>query len=461
MTRFILSLVCVFALSLSNSITVSAQTDILVDKVVAVIGDRPILMSNIEEQYNYLKTQQPNLPDEARCMILDQLIGQELLLVQAQLGSVEVSDIEVEGQLEARIQQIMAYMGGDTDQFEAYYGMGVKDVKDNMREELRDQITLDRMRNTVLADVRITPSEVKEFYASVPQDSLPYLSSEVEVAEIEIRPQVSTRAKQAAIDELKSIKEQIIAGDATFADMAEMYSDDPGSARQGGNLGWVSRGSFVPEFEAAAFNLRPNEYSQIIESDFGMHLIQLLERRGNNINARHILVKPELTDDDRIAALNLADSIYTLINADSLEFQRAVAIYSDENAQTKNYGGRLINPNNGTTYFETADLDVNVYFAVDTLDVGELTIPVEHQDEQGNESFKLYKMLTRTEPHQMNLEQDYDRIRKVALENKKAFYIEKWARDRLGDTYIDISEDYTDCGVNEKWIEPSRSTLKY
>ncbi len=453
---------CFYVLAFLLSSTVAtAQTDILVDKVVAVIGDRPILMSNIEEQFNYMRTQQPGIPDEARCMVLDQLIGQELLLVQAQLDSVEVSDIEVEGQLEARVQQIMAYMGGDVAQFEAYYGMSVNEVKDNMREELRDQITLERMRSTVLADVRITPSEVKEFYNSVPKDSLPYLSSEVEVAEIEIRPQVSVKAKQDAINQLKSIKEQIVSGDATFADMAELYSDDPGSARQGGDLGWVSRGSFVPEFEAAAFNLRPNEYSQIVESDFGMHLIQLLERRGNNINARHILIKPKLTDEDRIDALNLADSVYTLITGDSLEFERAVAIYSDENAQTRNYGGRLINAKNGTTYFETADLDVNVYFSVDTLEVGELTIPVEHQDEQGNESFKLYKMISRTEPHQMNLGQDYDRIRQVALENKKAYYIEKWARERLGDTYINISDEYDACGVKEKWIQPSRSATGF
>lgn len=291
MRQFIVLLLC---LSLSMFAFTQRQ---IIDQVIANVGSEFIQLSEVEEQFSLIAAQQGGLPPEARCQILDQIMGQKLLLNQSRLDSIEVSDAEVENQLNARIDRILGYMQGDLRQFESYYGQTVNEVKDEFREDLRNQILTDRMRNNIVAGITVTPSEVKAFFDEIPKDSLPYFNSEVEVGEIAIFPKINDEQRNLAIKQLEEIKQRIENGE-DFADLARKFSNDPGSGRAGGDLGWTTRGKFVPEFEAAAYNLDVNELSDIVESEFGFHLIQLQGRRGSSINTRHILIKPLITEND-------------------------------------------------------------------------------------------------------------------------------------------------------------------
>ncbi|MEM1120236.1 MAG: peptidylprolyl isomerase [Bacteroidota bacterium] len=270
----------------------------IIDKVIAKVGSELVLLSELEEQFAYASSQQGGIPPEARCQILEQLLAQKLLQNQAKLDSVVVADEEVESQMNARFDRILQMMGGDIEQFESFYGQSIPKAKETMRDELKNQLLTDRMRSQILNSITVTPSEVKDFFARIPQDSLPYFNSEVEIREIVMKPKINVDEDRKAREQLEEIRLRIIEGGEDFGDLAKTYSDDPGSARLGGELGMTQRGSFVPEFEAAAYNLKPKEFSKVIKSEFGYHFIQLIERRGNAVNTRHILIKPEITEAD-------------------------------------------------------------------------------------------------------------------------------------------------------------------
>jgi peptidyl-prolyl cis-trans isomerase SurA len=269
----------------------------IVDKVVATVGGELVLLSEVEEQISLMEARNGILPEGARCAVLDQLLANKLLVNQAKLDSIAVSEEEVEVQLNARVDRILEFMNGDLKQFEDYYGQSVSDVKEQFREDLKNQLLSERMRNQIMTNITVTPSEVKTFFAQIPQDSLPYFSSEVEIGEIVYKPKVNEEEKQKAIDTLESVRQRIIDGTASFEDMARGYSQD-GSARLGGDLGWAKRGKYVQEFEAAAYKLDKEEVSPVIETEFGYHIIKMQERRGNSIRVSHILVRPEKTEAD-------------------------------------------------------------------------------------------------------------------------------------------------------------------
>ncbi len=423
---------------------------VVIDKVIATVGGELVLLSEIEEQHALMKAQEGNLPPNARCNILDNLLANKLLLNQAKLDSVVVADEEVETQLNARIERILGFMNNDVQQFEDYYGQTVNDVKEQFREDLRNQLLIERMRGQIMNSVKVTPSEVKDFFHSIPTDSLPYFNSEVEIGEIVYEPTISDDQKQSAIERLEDIRQQIIDSVATFEAMAMKYSDD-GSARGGGDLGWSKRGRFVPEFEAAAYKLDPMEISPVVESQFGFHLIQMLERRGNSIRVRHILIKPELTPADLERARNHLDSIRTLIMEDSLAFSLAVKRYSNEDQQSYNNDGRITNPATGNTFFEIGDLDPDIYFTIDTMQVGEVSAPFEFTDPTGNTFFRIVQLQSRTSPHRANLQQDYSKIQKATIESKKNEFINEWVQETVDATYIDVDSRYDGCPQLPKW----------
>ena len=261
----------------------------VIDQVVATVGSEIVLLSDVEERKALVAAQQGNLPENADCFILDNILSEKLLVNQAKIDSVVVSDEEVEAQLDARIDQILAYMNNDYRQFEDYYGQSVNEVKEEFREDLRNQLLAQRLQGEVVTGTTVTPSEVKAFFNRIPTDSIPYFDSEVEVREIVLRPKISEEQRQLAIDKLTNIRQRIVEGGEDFAELAKVFSDDFGSARIGGDLGWTKRGKFVPEFEAAAYKLDEGEVSKIIESEFGFHLIQLLERRGNGATIRDLV----------------------------------------------------------------------------------------------------------------------------------------------------------------------------
>lgn len=429
----------------------------VIDKVVATIGGEFVLLSEVEEQFSLMEAQQGVLPEGARCNILDNSILTKLLLNQAKLDSIIVSDVEVEEQLNARIDRILTYMNNDIQQFEEYYGQTIGEVKEQFREDLKNQILTERMRSEIINNVTVTPSEVRSFFNQIPKDSLPYFSAEVEVGEIVYKPKVNAVERQASIDKLETIRQQIVDGEATFEELAAKFGDD-GSARVGGDLGWSKRGNFVPAFEAAAYKLDKNEISPVIETEFGFHIIQMLERRGNSIHVRHILVKPEITDADLTLARNYLDSIRTLIVDDSLSFSLAVKRFSNDEVQSYNNDGRMVNPGTGNTFFEVGDLDADIYFTIDTMEVGGISAPFEFAGPTGETYFRIVQLQSRTKPHLANLQQDYSKIQKAAIEAKKNEFVNEWVLEKAEATFINIDPLYKGCPVIQKW-EKTRDTV--
>jgi len=417
----------------------------VIDKVVATIGSEIILLSEVQEQLAYARQQESNLPAEYSCIILQNLMVQKLLVNQAKIDSVAVKDEEVENQLEARVERLRVYFNQDEKAIEEYYGQTVNQIKDQMRNDMRSQLLAERMQGEITSKATITPAEVQAFFGNIPKDSLPYFNSEVEVRELVYRPIVSREEKTKAKERMEELRTRIVEGGESFADLAKKFSDDPGSGSNGGDLGWQKRGTFVSEFEAVVYNLEPNQISQVFETEFGYHIIQLLERRGNLVHARHILLKPQITDDDLQQAEAKLDSIRQLIQNNNITFSAAVKRFGDKNTASYNNDGRVANPRSGNTFFEVADLDTNIFFAIDELSPGDISEPIPFRGPDGTRYFRIVLLESRSKPHKADLKQDYNKIQTAALEQKKGDYIEKWVLDKLRKTYLSIDLMYQEC----------------
>ena len=427
----------------------------VMDKIIATVGGELVLLSELEEQFALALSQKSDIPQNARCEILEQLLTSKLLINQSKLDSIEVGDDEVENQLAARIDRILSFMNNDIKQFEEYYGQSVNDVKEQFRTDLKNQLLSERMRSEIMKDITITPSEVKSFFSKIPKDSLPYFNSEVEIGEIVIVPKVNDTQRQITMNKLEGIRKRILENNEDFAVLAGKFSAD-GSAQTGGDLGWATRGKYVPEFEAAAYKLEINEISDIVESQFGFHLIQLMGRRGNSINVRHILLRPEITEEDFDLVRRKLDSIRTLILKDSISFSFAVKRFSFDKAQSYNNDGRMVNPVTGNTFFEVGDLDPDIYFAIDTLKIKGMTAPLEFRDPSGEVQFHIIQMQSKTPPHKANLLQDYSKIQKASIESKKNEYINTWIDSKIESTFIRLEQKYSTCPNLDIWINQSR-----
>ena len=430
---------------------VSAQQYVM-DKIVAIVGDEAILLSDVELQAASMQKQNGTLPEDAKCMILDQLLIQKIFLVRAELDSIILPEGQVDEQLDARVGQILQYMNDDLQQFNDYYGKTPDEVKEDFREDLENQLLAQRMQQEVMMSVRVTPSEVVSFFDQIPMSELPYFNSEVEVGMIEMTPKANTIAKKTTYDKLKKFRDAIVAGEMDFAEVAKENSADPGSGRNGGDLGWAKRGKFVPEFEAVAYNLEIDEISEVFETDFGYHILQLLARRGNLIHTRHILLKPKVEEKDFEQTIRTLDSLKNLIQTDSISFEYTVIRHTDDNAQTKNTGGLLLNPQTGDPIFEVGDLPPEVYFAIDTMTTGQMSEPIKFENIQSGEVvYKVIKLISRTEPHAANLQDDYNKIQNAALERKKAEHMETWVKSQVGQIFIKIGDEYGDCPGTSSW----------
>lgn len=435
-----------------GSFAVKAQEEVI-DQVLATVGGEIVLMSEVEEQYSLMASQQRPVNEQTRCFILEQLLVNKMMVNQAKLDSVEVSDVEVETQLDARIEQILGYMNGSIEQFEAYYGQTVEEVRDEFRQDLQSQLLQERMRGDIMSNVKVTPSEVKAFFDQIPTDSLPYFNSEVELGEIVAVPQVSTEERERVRNLMLDLRQQIVDSTATFEDLAARYSED-GTRNFGGDLGWSARGKFVQEFEAAAYKLELNEVSQPVETQFGFHLIQMLGRRGSQIRVRHILVRPEIKDTDLEQSRKFLDSVRQLIQTDSLSFSEAVKQFSDEDQESYNNDGRMVNPATGNTFFEVGDLDPDIFFAIDTMEIGDLSAPFEYRVPGGGSvNFRMVQLQSRTRPHTANLQQDYSKIRQAAIESKRNEYINNWVQETIGDTFIRLEVNPNVCPNLKEWVQ--------
>ena len=424
----------------------------LVDKVVAKVGSEYILLSEVEDEYAFNKNNNENLDAGAKCQILENIIAQKLIVYQARLDSIEVTDAEVESQLDLRFEDVLRRMNGDEAFFKEYYGATVSEMKDRYRDDQKQKILADRMQAKLIDEVKITPNEVLEFFNAIPTDSLPYMNAEVELGEIIFKPTVNDVEKQKAYETISGIRERIMKGES-FDELAKKYSVDTESAKRGGDLGFAKRGVYVPEFEAAAFSLKEGETSEIIETEFGYHVLQFIERRGNSIRVKHILISPEITSADLDLAKHRLDSIRTLITTDSMSFESAVKKHSLKTAQSYSNNGKMKNPANGTNFFETKDLDPDSYFAIDNLEVGNLSKVVEMKGIGGEKFYRLIKLQSKTKPHRASLQQDYDKISFFAKESKKSQHFQKWITERMNKAYIMVDQLYYDCSNLVKWVK--------
>jgi len=424
--------------------------ELVLEKVIAKVGSEFILLSELEEQFAYVSQQNPGLPPEARCALLENLMVNKLLVNQSKLDSVEISEAQLAQQLEARMSQILQQMGNDETMFKQVYGMGMQEAKLRMKEDMKAQMLAESMQTQITSEISITPSEVVAFYDAIPVDSLPNFNAEVEVSEIVYIPRPNEEQKTLAKAKLIDIKKRIDEGES-FEELAIIYSDDLGSGRAGGDLGWASRGSYVAEFEAAAFSLETNEFSPITETQYGYHLLQLLERRGNSVHIRHILIKPEIVQSDLDKAVAYLDSVRTAIITDSLDFNKTVKEFSDKESQSFNNAGRITNSLTGNTFFEMSELDFDVFFAIDTIDVGEITSPIKFKDPRGEVVYKIIQLSSKTLPHTANLEQDYSKIQTAAKESKKNVYLNEWIEEKIGSTFISIDDNFDTCPTVSNW----------
>lgn len=419
-----------------------------IDKIVAIVGDKAILLSEVETQVLQMEQQTTSKDPNLKCNVLEDIIIQKLLLNQAEKDSVVVSDDQVDGELSKKIRYFVGQIGS-IEKLEAYLGKSIVQIKDDFRERIRDQLVVQQMQGKIAGDVKVSPSEVKAYFEDIPADSIPFIESEIQVAQILKKPPVNQLERERVRKEMQDIRQKILDG-RSFASMAAFYSEDIVSAAKGGELGFVGRGDLVPEFEAAAFALKGKDISDIIETMYGFHIIQLIERRGETINVRHVLISPKASANDLEFARIKLDSISEVIRLGRMSFEEAALKYSDD-ADTKNNGGLLINPGSGSTWFEVSQMDQSLFFVVDKMKIGELSDPVPVRMGEKKESYRIVSLKARTEPHRANLKQDYQRIVLAAENEKKNKLVKDWiARKRLS-FFIKIDPEFLNCPFQNSW----------
>ncbi len=439
-------------LALKTGSWVYAQDKVVIDHIVAVVGNNAILKSELIEQKINVEAQGINLGSDPYCILLDDLMYQKLLYNQAMIDSVEVSDSEIEMEIERRLRFFIQQIGS-RERLEEYYGQTVDELREEFWDPIREQIISQRMEGRITRNLTITPSEVMAFFNSLSDDEIPIVESELSLAKIMIEPPVAAEEVDAVVERLEGYRQRILEGES-FRTLAIMYSDDAGSARRGGELGFVRRGELHPEFEAVAFSLEPGEVSDIVETRSGYHIIKPIERRGEEVNVRHLLLRPRISPQVEEQTKNKLDSIRTAIMSEEISFREAAREFSDH--RTARSGGIMVNPYTGTTRFKTDELDPNLFFVVDRLEVGEISRPMQTMTEDGDPAFQIVTVRERIEPHPANLQQDYDFIKQMALEKKKEEKVRRWVQSRLKSTYISVHEDYRDCHFDFNWLYHSQ-----
>ncbi len=431
--------------------TVMAQEKVI-DKIIAVVGTNPILKSELEAQYQQMIAQQEPVNENTKCKLLEDLLFQKLLLAQAQKDSLTVSEDQVEQELDKRMRYYIQQFGSE-EKFKAFYGKSSEDYKADLKDNVRDLLLAQQMQSKITADLSVTPSEIKAYFSGIPQDSIPLINAEVEVGQIVKKPVIRPEAKKESKEFIEGLRARIMKGES-FATLAALYSKDPGSASKGGLYEHIQRGQFVPEWDAQAFKIKQNEVSEVFETMYGYFIIQLIERRGEEVDARSLLIYPEVEPVDLLTAKLSLDTVFTKLAADTISFQEAAARYS-EDEETKHNGGLIVNPYTGSTLFamdEIGQVDQNVAFAIDKLKVGEYTKPTPFTTHDGKQAYRILYLKKRTEPHRANLVDDYQKIQAAALSKKQQDAISVWIRKKLADNFVHIADDYQNCVFANKWV---------
>ena len=433
-----------FLLLTLTSTSISAQS---IDKIDAVIGNEIILTSEIESQYLQYISQGNIKSKKIRCKIVEDLLFQKLLINQAKHDSLVVSDEEVETEVSKRISYFERQLGS-IQKVEDYFGKSKVNIMLELGKVIKDQFMAQKMQTKLTSSIKVTPSEVQESYELLSDFEIPTIPTQVEISQIVIKPEIKDEQKDKIREKLNIFRDRIYKGE-DFKMLATLYSDDILSATDGGELGFVKRGDLVPEFERVAFRLKEGEISEVVESQFGYHIVQLIERRGEQINVRHILIKTKVTATALNAAKLKIDSISNEINNELITFEQAVTKYSDD--ENKSNGGLLLNPNNMTTSHMLEDMAPGLRIIVDELKETQVSSPAVIQMQDENKAYRILRLNKRTEEHKANLIDDFSKIKEYSINAKKQVTLEKWTNKTIANTYIKLSNELEKCELAKKW----------
>jgi len=414
---------------------------LVIDRVIGVVGDFNILQSDIEQDYLQLKMSGRYVGPDVRCDIYNSFVERKLLMTQAKIDSVEVGPDMVEMQMESRLNYFIGQFGSE-EEMEAYFNKSIFDIKDDLREAIQEQMVTDQVRNTIIEDVSTTPSDVKSYYRSLNPDSIPYINTEVELAQIVAYPKYSDEAVFLIKERLLELRKRVQDGE-DFGTLAILYSEAPEAARRG-EIGFMMRSQLDKAYADAAWSLKAGQVSKIIESSFGYHIIQLIERRGDMANTRHILMNPKADANAKQKAIYKLDSLKTIVEADSLSFDWAAKRFS-EDAETSVNGGLLVNPETRASTFELDQLPTKDYYMIRNMQVEQLSEPYESTDHNHKLCYKVLYLKTRIEPHRANLKQDYMLLDGMALMNKNKEVMQDWYEEKKKNTYIRRDAAYSNC----------------
>ena len=433
---------------LFTSILLHAQS---IDKIQAIIGSEILLISDIENQYNQILSQGVIETEDMRCQIVDELLLQNFLIHHAKIDStIEIVSDDIDAEINNRISYFENQLGS-LEKVEAYFTRSIESMEDELRIIVKDQFYTQKKQSKIISDVKITPNEVKDFYRTLNSEEIPIVPTKLQMSQIVIEPELSEDKKNSIKEKLNGFRKRIYNGE-DFKVLATLYSDDVVSANNGGELGFMQRGDLVPEFERAAFKLKKDEISEVVESKFGYHIIQMIERRGEQINVRHILIKPKFSSLSLQNARENINSIKSDLDSSLISFKDALQKYSDD--ESKNNGGLIINPKNGTTFFTFEELDPSIRYIVERMNIGDVSDPSLSKSQDGTQAaYRLVKLNNKIEEHKANIVDDFDLLKEYALSNKKQSVLEKWVSDNLANTYINISNDLSECACYKKWIK--------
>ncbi|MBL7936799.1 MAG: peptidylprolyl isomerase [Bacteroidia bacterium] len=426
-----------------------AQPQIL-DKVVAIVGKNPLLLSEIETNLLQQK-EKKEINENSRCKIFEDLLFQKLLLSQAERDSIVVSDQEVDGELSRRIQYYVGMLGSE-EKFEAFYGKRISVFKEELRDDVRNQLVAQKMQQKITGETKLTPSEVRTFFNTLPIDSLPLVNSELEIGHIVRKPPVPDEAKAAVREQLEKYRLRVVNGESMSV-IAALYSEDPGSAKNGGYYEF-GRGQMVPEFEAIAFRLKQGDVSEIFETSYGFHFLQLIARKGEMVQVRHVLMSPKISQLEILKAKEELDSIRELIVSGQIKFSDAALKFSSDK-DTKQNSGLLINPAANSTKWELeeiGEMDQNLVFMLENqMKVGDVSPVIQYVGPDAKQAWRIVYLKSRTEPHKANMQDDYIKLLNMASFERQKKSITDWITKKSKSTYIKIDSEFNSCKLEYNW----------
>ena len=418
----------------------------IIDKVVAIVGENPILYSEIQGQKLQLLQQGMDADADMDCYLMDEFMIQQLLIHQAEIDSIEVTEDMVKVELNQRIQYFSAQVGG-TEALEEFYGKSIEEIKEEFFGQIEDKMKAQKMQQEITGNILASPKEVQSFFNSIPIDSIPFINSKVKISELVMAPKINYNQKNDTKNKLQNIKRRILSNEISFSVAAEFYSDDPGSKTNGGNFGWVDRGDFVPEFDAIAYTIPLNTISNVFESPFGFHILKIEKRRGEQYYGSHILIKNEISENALAELKQKSDSILNEVKNESISWENAIS----QNSTNPSDGGVIFNQNTGDMYWDMKNIDKSLFVGINTLEIGQYSEPLYYEDEKGNIGYRVLKLEDQTKPHLANLNDDYGFIQKYAINEKQINEMDKWVAKTAKNTYIKIEDLYKGCPNISKW----------